>query len=305
VIEDEIQVLLATYNGERYLRQQLDSILTQDYVDLRILARDDGSNDNTAAILAEYASNLPERIQVLATDAPSGSPKGNFQRLMEASTAPYIMFSDQDDVWDADKASVSMERMRRLEGEHGVGAPLLVFTDLTVVSADLKVLNHSFWRHQNIHPSAIHRLTWLLRHNAMPGCSALFNRPLLDLAVPIPDEAHMHDWWIALVANILGYSSYLDRSTVRYRQHARNSIGAGKEQHASRLPFVYDREIRTKTGGWSEPQAQALLRLHGPIMPVRKKVIVETFLRWRALRSGMGRLTKMLRRVSPSEAEVS
>ena len=98
-----IQVLLATWNGERFLREQIDSILGQGYQPLTILARDDGSTDRTVTILDEYANLYPDRFRRLSDSAPSGGARSNFIRLIEAAThsgeASYFACSDQDDVW--------------------------------------------------------------------------------------------------------------------------------------------------------------------------------------------------------------
>src|SRR5271170_623792 len=98
-----VEVLLATCNGERFLREQIDSILAQDYENIRILARDDGSTDSTVAILAEYGERFPGRFRVMPVQTPAGSAKGNFLLLMKESTAGHICFADQDDVWLRDK----------------------------------------------------------------------------------------------------------------------------------------------------------------------------------------------------------
>src|SRR5271154_4215562 len=100
-----VDVLLATFNGEPFLREQIDSILSQDYEDLSILARDDGSKDGTRGILNEYAEQFPGRFQMLPTGAPTGNAKQNFLELMKASSADYVCFSDQDDVWLPGKVS--------------------------------------------------------------------------------------------------------------------------------------------------------------------------------------------------------
>src|SRR5271156_5979852 len=95
----EVEVLLATYNGARFLREQLDSILAQDYGNFRVLARDDGSSDETVEILVQYAEDFPDRVRVMPAGIATGNPQSNFLLLMRASTAEYVCFADQDDVW--------------------------------------------------------------------------------------------------------------------------------------------------------------------------------------------------------------
>jgi len=113
-----IEVLLATYNGARFLREQIESILSQDYQALCILAADDGSQDDTPAILAEYAERFPKRLRVLGGAAPTGSAKANFLRLMHHASEAYVCFSDQDDVWLPSKVRLSLETMQALEQRH-------------------------------------------------------------------------------------------------------------------------------------------------------------------------------------------
>jgi glycosyltransferase involved in cell wall biosynthesis len=129
----EVEVLLATYNGARFLREQLDSIMAQDYGNIRVLARDDGSSDETIEILGQYAKKFPGCFRVMPAGSPTGSAKGNFLLLIKASTADYICFADQDDVWLPDKVSRTKQAMDQLESRWGTEVPLLVFTDLHVV----------------------------------------------------------------------------------------------------------------------------------------------------------------------------
>jgi glycosyltransferase involved in cell wall biosynthesis len=126
----EVEVLLATYNGARFLREQLDSIMAQDYGNIRVLARDDGSSDGTVEILDQYAKKFPGCFRVMPASAPTGTAKNDFLLLMKASTAEYICFADQDDVWLPDKVSRTKQAMDQLESRLGTKVPLLVFTDL-------------------------------------------------------------------------------------------------------------------------------------------------------------------------------
>src|ERR1700761_4914686 len=151
----EVEVLLATYNGARFLRQQIDSILGQDYENLRVLARDDGSSDQTIEILEHYATQFPARFRVVPRSAGTGNPRNNFLLLMKAATADYICFSDQDDVWLPDKISRTMKTMDRLEQQSTKAAPLLVFTDLSLTDENLKIVHPSFWQFMNIDPERI------------------------------------------------------------------------------------------------------------------------------------------------------
>ena len=259
-----VEVLLATFNGERFLREQVDSILTQDYENVQVLARDDGSSDGTVKMLNEYAERYPARFRVVSTSPGTGSAKANFLRLMKASTADYICFSDQDDVWLPDKVSRTKQAMDRLESEWGANTPLLVFTDLRIVDNQLRPVHESFWAHERIMANRIKRLPSLLVQNVVTGCTAMLNRRLLEISLTMPAEAVMHDHWVALLACLMGKSAMVKDQTVLYRQHDRNVLGAGK-----RIKTLGDliRRVRRSTARemqWenSQRQGEALLKMH-------------------------------------------
>lgn len=222
-----VNVLLATYNGSRFVAAQIDSILQQSYKDLRLIIRDDGSTDTTPDILDTFVKKNPSRILLMPRGRQLGV-KGNFSELMQHADGEYIAFADQDDVWDRDKIRLTLEKMKQLEVETSKSTPLLVHTDLRVVDEDLSVLSPSFWKYINVKPSRGHTLNRLLAQNVVTGCTMMMNRALLKLACPIPEQAVMHDWWIALVAAALGKVDALPYPTMLYRQHANNTVGAKK-----------------------------------------------------------------------------
>ncbi len=220
-----IDILLATYNGGRFLREQLDSFLCQTEQEFRVLIQDDGSRDDTQAILAEYANKHPDKFYLVSGPAHEKSPKGNFLSLLCVSGSEYAMFSDQDDVWDADKIALTMLAMREGEAQHGGQCPLLVHTDLRVVDADLTPIAPSFWHYQKLdeNPS----LSRLLAQNSITGCTMMVNRPLVGLMMKAPaEDMLMHDWWAALCAASMGRILTVDRPAISYRQHGRNQLGA-------------------------------------------------------------------------------
>jgi glycosyltransferase involved in cell wall biosynthesis len=227
-MKHSIDILLATYDGAAYLPEQLDSLFAQTYQNWRIVARDDGSTDGTREILARYSAAHPGRMVIVAQDGRRLGASGSFAALLGLSEAPYVMFCDQDDVWLPDKVALTLAAMRDLERARGELTPLLVNTDLKVVDQRLAVLDESFWRFQRIHPQRLTRLSRVLMQNFATGCTVMINRPLMTLAGPVPAEAIMHDWWLALVATAFGKASPIRRATVLYRQHERNDIGASR-----------------------------------------------------------------------------
>jgi glycosyltransferase involved in cell wall biosynthesis len=277
----EVEVLLATYNGDRFLREQIDSLLQQDYAQVRVLARDDGSSDTTVNILNEYAKRFPERFTVLQEGKATGHPKLNFLCLMQSSTAEYLCFSDQDDVWLPDKVGVSMAAMKKLEEAHGRTSPLLVFTDLRVVDARLQLVHPSFWKRGDLNAKNIHRLARVLSENVVTGCTAMINRQMCELAMQLPDETPMHDRWIGLLAASLGAAAAIPQQTVLYRQHESNAVGSREAERSvtQRVGKIRSADNRLRERLKSEAQVEALLRLHAERLESRAKSLLEAYLR--------------------------
>lgn len=224
---DTIDILLATFNGFSFIASQLDSILAQNYKNFRLIIRDDLSTDSTKLILETYANWFPNIITLLPSETRLGV-KGNFSCLMDYSQANYIMFADQDDVWEEDKISKTLEKMKELESQSSAETPLLVHTDLKVVDRDLNLLSKSFWQYTGTDPANSQTLNRLLMQNVATGCTMMINRPLLQLASPLPESSAMHDWWIALTAAAFGKIAALPTATMLYRQHGKNTLGAKK-----------------------------------------------------------------------------
>lgn len=297
VSEHQVEILLATFNGERFLRAQIDSLLAQDYQNVRILARDDGSSDGTIAILREYAERFPARFRMLANAAAIPHPKRNFLHLLKASTGEYVCLSDQDDIWLPSKVSLEKKAMDGLEAQYGPSTPLLVFTDLRIVDENLVVLDPSFWHRERIQPQFIRHLQRLLGHNVLTGCTAMLNRKLVELSLRMPAEAAMHDRWIALLVSAMGKSRALPEQTVLYRQHDRNSVGMRRDDNSvlgivrrSRNP-----ERRLKEWQISQDHARALLRTHKDELSPENQELLLAYLRFAQNKSRLVRLSSMIR----------
>ena len=223
-----IDIVLATYNGAKYLEAQIESILAQDHQDWRLIIRDDASTDATPTLIANYEQKFPERIQVLKGEKKRLGIVGNFSALLAATTNQYVMCADQDDVWLPNKLSITLTGMKELEKKHGEQTPLLVHTDSSIVDAALQPVADSFNAHHKLsaHLSPFARL---LVHNTVQGCTTMVNRALLTLALPIPPVARMYDMWLAQVAAGTGQVGYIEQSTLRYRQHGSNVVGTRKK----------------------------------------------------------------------------
>lgn len=220
-----IDILMATYNGESYVAEQIDSILNQTYTEWKLYIRDDGSKDNTMSILEEYASKYSDKI-ILVKDGKKGlGAKGNFGALIKYSKNEYCMFCDQDDFWLNSKIEDSINKMFEIENKEGSNFPILVHTDLKVVDGKLEIINESFWNYQNLDKNKTD-LRNLLVQNNITGCTMLMNRALMNLCQNTPENCIMHDWWIGLVASAFGGIYTIDKQTMLYRQHGKNEVGA-------------------------------------------------------------------------------
>ena len=221
-----IDILLATFNGEKVIRDQLDSLFAQTVKNWHLLVHDDGSTDATVDIVKEYQSANPEKISLIEDGFITGGAKNNFAHLMAKSNALYVMFCDQDDVWLPEKVELTLARMIETEKKYP-GLAVLVHTDMEVVDSNLKSIAGS--AHKYHKASAQPDMDELMVCNSVSGCTMMVNRLGLESAMPVPAVAVMHDWWIALrVLSIKGRIEFIDKSTMLYRQHEGNAMGAVK-----------------------------------------------------------------------------
>lgn len=220
-----VDILLATYNGELFIEEQLKSLFEQSCQDFKVLVRDDGSRDRTLEIVRQYRKRYPGRIEIIIDNDKGLGPSGNFGRLLQYSTAPYIMFCDQDDLWLKNKIERTLAEMKKVEAKSGKDSPILVHSDLIVVNKDLNIIKESMSKSQKLytHKNDFHQL---LIQNNITGCTMMINKPLLKYASPIPQEAIMHDWWLGIIASAYGKIQYIDEGLILYRQHGGNDVGA-------------------------------------------------------------------------------
>lgn len=220
-----IAILMATYNGEKYIAEQIESLLCQSVQDFILYIRDDHSTDNTYEIICQYAEQYPEKIVVTQNGQNTGSAKYNFFRMMIEHKQDYVMLCDQDDVWKPDKIVLTLQKMKAMEAEHGKETPLLVHTDLEVVDEGLKTISPSFRYAMNANYDRT-QLKDALIQNTLTGCTVMYNRALSNLIKETPEYMVMHDWWLMLVAGAFGKIGHVDTATILYRQHEDNAIGA-------------------------------------------------------------------------------
>ncbi|PIP79227.1 MAG: hypothetical protein COW84_09965 [Gammaproteobacteria bacterium CG22_combo_CG10-13_8_21_14_all_40_8] len=225
----EICIMLATFNGESFLAEQIDSIREQTYTKWILLVRDDGSHDNTNAIISTY-SQLDSRIRIVSDDTINRNKAcGNFSILMTHAKnyhADIFMCCDQDDIWLPQKIERQLQEFEKYLPSLSSPRPLLVHSDLEVVNDDLSQIAPSFIQYMALKPKTQKPLISLFTQNMVTGCTMAFNRALLDICLPIPKVAIMHDWWLAMTCALHGEIIFIDETLVRYRQHSTNTIGA-------------------------------------------------------------------------------
>lgn len=229
---------MATYNGETYLQQQIDSIIScaNQTCSLAICASDDNSTDRTFTILEEYSARYPGMFNL--TQNTSGIPgyAENFKSALSLANdreVDYYFFSDQDDIWQPDK----LTKMIALFGSisDASNRPILLYSDLLLVDSENQLLAKSHRRYEGFPHHNEHSHFNFLHQNIIPGCSMAFNKPLYELACPLPENLVIHDWWFALVAKFAGHIVYCNEPLVRYRQHTLNAIGAVQQSLLQRF----------------------------------------------------------------------
>lgn len=219
-----VTILLACYNGENFIAEQLDSILDQTCQNWQLIIRDDNSIDKTSRIINEYHLRFPEKIFILEDGLGNVGSVQNFNILLQyAKHAEYIMFCDQDDVWMPGKVALTFTKMQEAEKNYSLSEPLLVYTNFTYADASLNVLESklkfSATKIQNL------QLNHLLAQNPAYGCTMMINKSLATIINYVSPSAENHDYWIALVAATFGKIIYIPESTLLYRQHQQNISG--------------------------------------------------------------------------------
>lgn len=221
-----IDIVMAAYNGSRYIKQQIESILNNTYKEFRLFVCDDGSTDDTASIVKELQQKYKEQVFWRPNETNQGVVN-NFLIGARKCSGDYIMFCDQDDVWLPDKIESTFCKMQQIEKVYGKDIPIAVFTDAKVVDGTLKVKEESFHRSSHLDTTLLD-FPHMLMENKIMGCTLMINRTLKDMLFVLPKYARMHDWWIGLIASAMGKIAYLDRPTMLYRQHGSNEVGSQK-----------------------------------------------------------------------------
>ena len=240
-----IEILLAAYNGEKYISEQIHSILCQTYQDFRILIRDDGSSDNTVKIIKKYVEAYPQKIVYIEDDKKGGSAAKNFFYLIDYATSDYVMFCDQDDYWLPNKIEITYKNMLRLEKKNGNNTPILVFASYKAVDSKLIPINLKK-SHNQISKYKL-EFSHLLVQNYVTGCLMMCNKALYSKCGNYDDNILMHDWWLALLASSMGVIYHIPKEVMYYRQHGNNEVGAvDVKSFKYRIGKFLDKKTREK-----------------------------------------------------------
>lgn len=300
----QVEILLSTYNGERFIVEQLESILAQTNREWRILIRDDGSADRCRDICLDYHRRHPEHIHLVEDRLGNLGLVGSFGRLLLQSSAPYVMFCDQDDCWLPGKIELQLREIKRLECLHGSGKPIAVFTDAQVVDSDLRPVFGSLLRYINRRGDQGRTLNRLCVEGNCYGCTMILNRALVLRIGRMPAGVISHDWWAGLVAASFGVLGFLDCAPIKHRRHANNASATKQnswlrylrtrpslEQHRVWINRVFA-QCEAFAGTYSTDLPAKAARLFGDLSRVRRagwftrRLLV---LRHRVRMTGLGR----------------
>jgi glycosyltransferase involved in cell wall biosynthesis len=219
-----VSIALCTYNGERFLREQLDSIINQSYSNIEIIAVDDCSSDKTVEILRDYAEKHPF-IKVFSNTENLGYIR-NFEKAMRLCHGPLIALSDQDDIWSSEKIEKQVQ---------AIGNNILIYHDSEFIDQKGKSLNKYMSDVMNLYRGNEPEV--FLFFNCISGHSVLLKKELLDKMLPFPD-AYFHDWWMGFVATNAGSIDYLSEALVKYRQHENTDTNILKRERVKQKKTV-------------------------------------------------------------------
>ena len=255
-----IAILMSTYNGEAYLKPQLDSLLAQTVADFTLYIRDDGSTDGTCALIRSY-SDPRIRFEQGENLGPAGS---FFALLNRAAQADYLFFSDQDDVWHPDKLARMLEAARPHKGE-----PVMVFSDFEMMDGEGRITAPSYaaYAHLQVEPGEV-PLAKILAQPYAFGCASVITGELAKRVQHPPEGIEMHDCWMALTAAAVGRLIYLPEATIAHRFHNANATGrSGQASLMARLRRITKGfSAQAENSALRLRQVRLLLQAHGPAL---------------------------------------
>jgi len=239
-MDSPVEILLSTFNGEKYLNTQLESLFRQEYTHWKLLIRDDGSTDATLSILNTYIQKYPDKIKLVNDEEGNIGYANSFIKLLRQSSADYVMYCDQDDSWHPSKISTLLSVILQEETKSPDTAHI-VFSDLQLVDSEMNTIAPSFARMMKYSPKRNIRVFFLKSY--VPGCNLIFNRTLIQQALKTENIVNLHDYWLLMVCSAIGKIAFVKQPLMKYRIHDKNAIGFSNKKNSflsDLLLFVKD-----------------------------------------------------------------
>jgi len=231
-----LNIAMATYNGEKYLKEQLDSIYSQSYQNIQIIACDDCSTDGTVDILKVYSQK--NGLKFIVNKKRSGFVK-TFENAVHLCEGDYIAFSDQDDVWLPNKLEIQMNYMVEFEKQYP-DKPLLIHHDVYIVDEMLTNKNIRFLKTFG-HISGLKNM--LFGNAKVQGATVLFNKKLKEISFPLPENLAFHDLFLSYICEVFGKRIYINEPYLLYRQHSNNQIGIQNKSKLEKTRSFFNRKV--------------------------------------------------------------
>ncbi len=226
-----VRVVMATFNGQTFLEEQLQSILQNKMpsdISFSVAVYDDASKDDSCKITEHWIQKYPN-IFLHSNKQNIGFIK-NFLTGLAASNADYTFLADQDDIWHHQKIENSLNAMRRAEERLGKETPIVLFSDAAILNDNSKKIEHSFILKNHLNATKTN-FAALLTENKCLGCTMMVNRAVYPYLKSFPDDIRSHDHWLALIGACFGHVEFLNQETLLYRQHSKNAIGSKNNWH--------------------------------------------------------------------------
>ena len=269
ICSQTVDILVATYNGEKYIRAQLLSLLFQSHEAIRVLVHDDGSTDATREIVREIAAK-DSRVKLIEDGVTCGNASENFMHLLKFSSADAVMFCDQDDIWFDNKVAVMLERLKINEPS----VPQVIYSESYAWYADRGIDGKAM----NTHPTDLK--SFLFLNGAFQGCATLFNGAMRDFLRHWQGPLWMHDHTLALIALSLGRVTYLSTPLMLYRRHPESVTGKFPLRGDVRTALIAHRATPVVCQG-SYEAVERFLNLYGGKLSQKNRYILREYLKMR------------------------
>ncbi|MDD5596853.1 MAG: glycosyltransferase family 2 protein [Victivallaceae bacterium] len=264
--ERRISVAMTTYNGEKYLSRQLESIMNQTIIPSEIVICDDGSTDNTIEIIRQFQGKYPGIIELSVNSERLGSTK-NFERAIMKSSGDVIFLSDQDDVWQPEKIAKMFPLLQ------ASSRPIGVFSNSTITDSELNPTGMGHWQNRGFSNNMLaflsgnrnEKLSIFLRRVPCAGHDMAFCASLKDILLPFPDLPECHDTWIGMVLATLNAWAFTSEELTLFRQHKTNVSQSGKKQGLAAQWQTAKASVRNNTFSWNAKLYGELLERVSPL----------------------------------------